>query len=75
MSLSDAVEELIDDTGTRPVLKLRADDLSSQQVGEVLLAAHLGRKWLETVESLPSEKRAPLRCFIAGYLIAMRDRT
>ena len=76
MSLTTAVEELIDDTGTRPVLRVRADDqLSSREMGEVLRAAELARKWLETVERQPREKLTPFRCFVLGYLASCKDRT
>jgi hypothetical protein len=71
VSLVDAVEELIEDTGTRPVLTVPA----SHEVGEVLRAAALGRKWLETVEAKTPDRLPPLKCFILGYLAAVKDRT
>ena len=75
MSLTTAVEELIEDTGTRPALKIRADDqLSSQQMGEVLRAAELARKWLEVTEAQPAAKLTPFRSFVLGYLAACKDR-
>ena len=52
-----------------------ADPLKDQPVGEVLRAAELARKWLETTETLPAEKLTPFRCFVMGYLAACKDRT
>lgn len=71
MSLTSAVEELIEDTGTRPVLEIPP----THEVGEVLRAAALGRKWLETVEGKSPDRLPPLKCFILGYLAAVKDRT
>lgn len=49
------------------------DPIKEHPIGEVLRAAELARKWLETVK--PSEKLTPSKCFVMGYLAACKDRT
>jgi hypothetical protein len=47
----------------------------TQRAGEFLRAAHLAREWLTTTEGQPPERLTPFRCFVLGYLAAVRDRT
>ena len=47
----------------------------THRAGDVLRAAELARKWLESTESLDPKRATPFRCFVLGYLAAVKDRT
>ena len=49
--------------------------VDAHRAGDVLRAAELGRRWLEATEMHPAVKLTPFRCFVMGYLAAMKDRT
>ena len=45
------------------------------RAGDFLRAAELAREWLAATEAQRPERLTPFRCFVLGYLAAVRDRT
>ena len=63
------VAEVVVDAANGP----SAADLARAR--DFLRAAELARQWLLATESEKPERLTPFRCFVLGYLAAIKDRT
>ena len=59
----------------RPEARELPTEQDMERAADYLRAAQLAREWLMTADALRTERASPFRCFVLGYLAAVRDRT